>query len=109
MPDSTDYSTILDRGVQLRIQAKALEEEAEAMKTEANQLFTIALNMSGESKLTHDRGTVRRKFTSRTTLNKERLVNVLVEKGVKANVVADSISEATDVKEYESIEFRSTK
>ena len=104
-----DYTPLLDRGVQLRIQAKTLEEEAQAMKDKANQLFTVALDTSGEEKLTHERGMVTRATTTRTNLNKEKLANALVSKGVMANTVSDAIGEATTTKESVSITFRPTK
>lgn len=94
MPE--DYTEILERGIQLRMAAKTLEEEAASHKSEANKLFEVALNISGQEKLTHERGTLTRSPNVRNTLNKEKLVQVLVTRGVKADVVADSITEATE-------------
>ena len=103
------YAPLLDRGVQLRIQAKVLEEEAKAMKDEAKQFFDAALTMSGEKKLTHEDGTITRVLTTRTNLNKEKLANVLVSKGVMVDVVKSAMDEATTSKESESISFRESK
>lgn len=100
------YAPLLDKGVALRIRAKVFEDEAAALKNEANALFKAAIDISGEPKLDHDQGTVREKTTTRSTLNKEKLATVLVDKGVQASVVADSIAEATDTKTSTSIEFR---
>lgn len=99
----------INKGVALRLQAKTLEEEARSYKDEANALFKVALEVSGTNKIKHDEGTVSRVTRSRSTLNKEKLAAVLVAKGVKAGIVADSISDATDTKEITSIEFRVNK
>ena len=109
MSNSTDYTSLLNKGVNLRTQAKALKEEAKAMDDEANGLFIVALNISGQDKLTHERGTV--SWTSpRSKLNKEKLVNALVNKGASATIVAEAIAEATEVgEEKKSATFRENK
>lgn len=106
---TTDYTPLLNRGVQLRIQAKAMKEESDAMKDEATQLFEVALTISGKKKLIHKQGVVKRKPTKSSTLDKGKLASVLVSKGVLATVVAKAITEATETKEGETIEFRETK
>ena len=56
-----------------------------------------------------ERGTVRKKVTSKSYLNKEKLANELVSKGINATAVVSAIAEATEIKEIESIEFRMAK
>lgn len=109
MSDLTDYASLLDQGVQFRLQAKALEEEAKAMKDQANKFFATALDLSGEDKLKHERGTVTRANVSRSSLNKDKLSQALVNKGVQASVVVEAMDEATEVSEYTSITFRESK
>lgn len=109
MDDTPDYAPLLDRGVQLRIQAKALEEEAKAMRNESTQLFSVALTVSGETKLSHERGSVQRIIMPRKNLDQGKLAQVLVAKGVQAQVVADSIEESTTTKEIEVIKFVESK
>lgn len=111
MTDKAPYTETLNLGVQLRIQAKTLEDEAKAMRERANELFDVALTISGESELIHDHGTVKRKEAHfRESLDKTKLATILVNKGVQVDVVKASMQEATVSKEVKaSIEFREKK
>ena len=99
----------ISEGIVLRRKAKDLESEAADIKEQANGLLSMALKVLKTKKVESTIGTVSLKSGSRSNLNKDKLKEILVLKGVDPKVVAKSVKEATSKTGYESVVFKEAK
>jgi len=100
----------LTAGLMLRAQCRALEDQAKALKKEANEMLMPAFAFADAKVAGSDTfGTIRYKQGSSSRLDKEALSDFLVKEGVKVALVGDALAHATRVSTYETVEFRLPK
>ena len=95
------------KGLEMRARAKTLEDDAKTLKKEANELIESSASMLGIKKYSIEGiGTVTLKEGTSRSLNKTKLTEGLLKRGVDYNVVNRAIGEATKVSQYTTVEYR---
>ena len=94
-------------GLNMRAQAKLMETEVKEIKKEANEMIEAAMSMLGIDKYSVEGiGTLRLMETTRSSLNKDKMITSLVSQGVGVDIINNAVEEATKETTFTSVEFR---
>ena len=101
--------TNLLKGLGMRARAKFLEEEAGVLKKNANKLIEAAATMLGLKTFSKEGvGTVTVKQGTNKSLNREKLIEALLNRKVHYKKVTEAIEEATNTTTYTTVEYKKT-
>jgi FKBP-type peptidyl-prolyl cis-trans isomerase len=96
--------------MQLRAEAKALDDQATEKKEMANALLKDIMPKYNLDAVSDEMGnTLRYKMTTRTTINDEALRVAMLEAGVQAETIDTIIGKASKASTSVSVEYRAAK
>lgn len=97
----------LKSAIQLRSQAKMMEDEAKTLKEEANQAIITTTSLLGIKEfLMEGVGKVTVKNGKNVSISQDKLRESLLRNGVGYDTANKIIDESTKTTEYTSVEFR---
>ncbi len=97
----------LDKGLRMRAMIKEIEDGNKIIKAEANNLIEPAMAMMGlTSYIVEGVGRVTVKEGSRSSINREMILEEMLKYGMSASAASDIVGRATKVSTYTSVEYR---
>jgi len=101
---------MLESAMNQRKRVACVEEQAKKDKMEANEIITAVLGILGEDKVEWEGvGVVNKVVRNTYILDKDKLKDILVQRGVPVGVVSASFLDAETMKESVSIRFTQGK
>jgi hypothetical protein len=106
LPDKAKgYEDIIKESIALRVRANKMKDEAKGLEEQANDLFRGVADIAGFDAVETTLGTIQIVNKTTSSLDKNKLKDLLIKAGVESDVVAKSFDKAMKTSETSYVGF----